>query len=380
MKVLYIIDSLHAGGKERRLIQSLNGLIKKKDFNALLIIQDEKIFYKEISKLPIRVIFLKRNLFKDYLILNKFLKIIKEFEPDIVHCWYTIAAIHFAPICTILKIPFINSGITAAPKTRKLSKRYIANALTYPFSNVILSNSQAGLDELFVPVEKQKVIYNGFDFRRLNNLKDKNSLLNDLKINKPIIGMIASFSKRKDHHTLLKAANVLSNKCYFVLIGNGETFEEIMTLATIMKLHNTIFLGYQNDVESIINIFDIGVLLSNNNIHGEGISNSILEYMALGKPVIATDNGGTHEIVLNNQTGFLIQSKNDKQLVERIDFLLENPQCAFHLGQQGKTRIENFFSFENMVDQTHDLYQNVIKKPKYKKKAAKQGKSLYFSL
>ena len=85
-------------------------------------------------------------------------------------------------------------------------------------------------------------------------------------------------------------------------------------------------LGRQSDVESIINISNICVLTTNVKIHGEGISNSILEYMAMGKPVIASCGGGTNEIVEDAVTGFLISPLSPRELAEKIEILIDNPE------------------------------------------------------
>ena len=94
----------------------------------------------------------------------------------------------------------------------------------------------------------------------------------------------------------------------FLVIGNGINLEKCRMKA---RGHEKIkFLGFQNDIESIVNVFNAGVLLTNQDVHGEGISNSIMEYMALGKPVIATDGGGTKELIVDGKTGFLVQPKS----------------------------------------------------------------------
>ena len=82
------------------------------------------------------------------------------------------------------------------------------------------------------------------------------------------------------------------------------------------------FLGNQKDVESIVNICDIGVLMTNNLVHQEGVSNSILEYMAFSKPVIASKGGGTSEIVIPEETGFLINPFDVNDLAKKIVYLL----------------------------------------------------------
>ena len=110
-----------------------------------------------------------------------------------------------------------------------------------------------------------------------------------------------------------------------------------------------------------MNILNIGVLLSNMSCHGEGISNSIMEYMALEKPVIATDGGGTKELVIHGENGFLIKEKNIKILVEKIEYFIDNPKQACEMGKKGKNRLEKYFSIKRMVDETFQLYTDLLK-------------------
>ena len=93
----------------------------------------------------------------------------------------------------------------------------------------------------------------------------------------------------------------------------------------------------------------------------EGISNSILEYMALGKPVIATRGGGTSEIVIDNKTGFLISPSNPEELTDKIEKLLNNIDLREQMGMAGKERVKKIFSSEIMVSKYVDFYKTITK-------------------
>ena len=101
-----------------------------------------------------------------------------------------------------------------------------------------------------------------------------------------------------------------------------------------------------------------GVLMTNPDLHGEGISNAIMEFMALGKPVVAIDGGGTAEIVKHNQTGFIVKPGSSKELYEKIIFLLDNQQIAIEMGKVGRRVIEDEFGLEKMTDSFVSLYRN----------------------
>ncbi len=362
MKILYIIDSLRSGGKERRLVSLIEGLERFEDVEMKLIILSENIHYNSVLNLNIKIHKLSRDIRKDIKIIFKFNKILKSFKPDIVHCWDNIASINFAPICKIKRIPFINSMITAAPpKLDYFSKRYISNALSYVFSDVILSNSKAGLVSFRVPKSKGYCIHNGFDMERVKVKMSKEKTRKKFNINtSSIVGMTASFTEKKDYETFVKAGEQVLKKnkdITFIAIGDGLNLSLVKSIIHKDNLKHFKFLGIQSDVESIVNIFDIGVLAT----YTEGISNAIMEYMAFAKPVIVTDGGGTSELIKDSITGFLIKQKDASQLAEKIMFLLSNSDKAIEMGEDGKKRIEEYFNLDRMVLQTYQLYNKNIR-------------------
>ncbi len=367
MKILYVIESLTHGGKERRLISLIKELVLRDNVEIEIIILSEDIHYKEIYDFNIKVHLLKRNIKKDIKILSKFNRILKNFKPDIVHCWDNIAAIHFGPLCKLKRIPFLNSMISTAPPAnlvKTFSKRYIATALSYPFSDVILANCNAGLESFRVPKSKGKCIYNGFDFNREKIKLTKDNVREKFDISTTyVVGMSGGFYDRKDYKTFVEAGQLVlkSRKdITFLAIGDGPNLKKVMDSVNDDYMPNFRFVGKQVDVDSIVNIFDIGILSSNMKCHGEGISNSIMEYMMFEKPVIATDGGGTSELVINNETGFLVEEDNANHMAEKIEFLLENPKTATEMGVKGKKRIENHFSIDVMIEQFFQLYADSL--------------------
>lgn len=360
MKILYIIESLRSGGKERRLVELIKGLYKTNEIELVLLKPD--VHYIEIDLFNIKLHNFARDFRKDYKVFVKFNNILKTFKPEIVHCWDNIAALHYGPICKINRIPFINSMISSAPPNLSyFSKRYLSNSISYPFSDIVLSNSNAGLLSFHVPKNKSRVIHNGFDMTRLNVKKSKPAIRSKFNIvTDKVVGMTASFSNMKDYFTFVKAAEMIL-KCRkditFLAIGSGPNLEQVKNSISLEYIQFFRFLGIQKDVDSIVNIFDIGILST----FTEGVSNSIMEYMALSKPVIATDGGGTKELLLDNETGFLIEQQNAEQLAGKITFLLDHPHESKMMGEKGKKRIEDHFSITKMVNETLQLYKSQIK-------------------
>ena len=369
MKILHFISSVYGpGGTENRLVTLLKGLESVRHIRNELVVMSKDIHYDEVKDLNIKIHFLIRKIKKDPTIFFKFYQVCKEFRPDIIHTWSPMTSFYAMPVSKFLWIKFINGMITHAPSKLKVFRKFwFHSKLTFPFSDAILSNSYAGLKSFNVQNKKNSYcIHNGFDFSRLKNLKSKEKIREKFNMkDEKVVGMVANFTDNKDYKTyLLAAEKVLEkrNDITFVAVGDGKNIEEFKQYIRSKYKSKIKFLGKQMDVESIVNIFNVGVLLTNQKVHGEGISNSIMEYMALGKPVIATDGGGTKEIVVNNKTGFLIGDSQVDELVDRIEYLLENDEISKSMGKAGNEIIAAEFSLNRMIDNFVKLYESILSK------------------
>ncbi|MGH2565491.1 MAG: glycosyltransferase, partial [Ginsengibacter sp.] len=347
MKILFFINGIHPGGKERRMLELMKELKLRKEFEFELALMNTEVSYPAIFDMGIKLHYLIRKTKKDLSVFNKFYKLCSDFKPDIIHCWDSMTAVYAIPACRLLKIKLINGMVVDTPSKRNiLNKNWLRARLVFPFSDVIIGNSKAGLAAYKAPPKKSECIYNGMDLNRFINLKDpvivRKEIFGDGVEDIFVIGMVAAFEERKDYRTLVEAAKVLipvNNKLRFVLVGGGTLLNEIKNSIPIELLDRIIFPGKRSDVESIVNIFDVGILLTNAKVHGEGISNSIIEYMALGKPVIATKGGGTVEVVFDNKNGYMIDAENSEQLVEKIKTLIQDNNRK-ELGKNGIQMIQ----------------------------------------
>jgi glycosyltransferase involved in cell wall biosynthesis len=366
MKILFFINGIHPGGKERRMIELMKELKIRQEAGFELVVMNTEINYPEIFDLKIKIHYLIRKTKKDLSIFRKFYKICKEYKPDIVHCWDSMTAIYAIPVCKLLNIKLINGMVVDTPVKKNISnKNWLRAQLTFPFSNIVIGNSHSGLAAYNAPPKKSLCIYNGIDLNRFINLKEPNSIRKEIfgdKINDLfIIGMVAAFEVRKDYRTLIDAAIALlssENNVRFILIGDGTGFNEIKNMVPYSLSNKIVFLGKRSNVESIINIFDVGILLTNAKVHGEGVSNSILEYMALGKPVIASRGGGTNEVIIENENGFLIDPNKKEQLVEKIELLMKSENCK-SIGQRGKEIVQEKFNLKTMANNYSNIYRKL---------------------
>lgn len=361
IKILFCIDSFASGGKERRLMELMKGLKYRNEIEFSLVIMSAEIHFKELFELNIPVHQMVRKTKKDLSIFKKFYDLCKTIQPDIIHCWDSMSAIYAIPAILGLKIKLVNGMITDAPSKLFLLNQYWYRAqLTFLFSKRIIANSMAGLHAYNAPLNKSTCIPNGFNFKRIQNLRSADALKKNLNINNElIVGMVASFSHYKDYPTYFAAAQLILEQrkdVIFLAVGTDTDSAKAKTLIEDKYLSNFRLLGKNNEVESVVNIMDIGVLAT----FTEGISNSILEYMALGKPVIATEGGGTKEIVKDNVTGFLVPSKNVNELSLKIQILLNDKELRESMGEKGASEIHKNFSLNSMVDHFVNAYSELV--------------------
>lgn len=359
MRILFFIESLRSGGKERRLVELIKGLqAKDSDIEMMIVLTKDEIHYKDVLKTNIKVSYAIRKVKKDPKVFLKFYKIVKNFKPDIIHVWGNLVAIYSVPTKFFLRIPMINSQIADAPD--QLEKSLLNHKISFPFSDKIIANSFAGLKAYKAPTNKSEVIYNGFDFNRVNNLTETKEVRKSIGIKTNyIVGMVASFSNLKDYSTYIKAAIlVLDNfeDVTFLCIGSGNS-DKYKKMVKPEYKDKILFLGKQTNVESIMNVCNLGVLTT----YTEGISNALLEFMSLKKTVVVAGAGGCGELIENNVNGFLVGSGDYKSVGDKILKLLLDNELIQKMGNNAFLKVKNNFEISIMINSFYNQYKKLIK-------------------
>jgi glycosyltransferase involved in cell wall biosynthesis len=138
-----------------------------------------------------------------------------------------------------------------------------------------------------------------------------------------------------------------------VLVGGGDLRLELEQEALRLGL-KVVFTGTQEDVRSLIAMFDLAVLAS----HTEGFGIFLLEAMALCKPVVATRVGGIPEVVVDGETGYLVPPGEPEKLAQSILAILEDDRKK--IGRAGRRRVEEVFSLEKTLAETSRLYRAIL--------------------
>lgn len=294
ISILFVLGGLGTGGKERQLIELIHGLprdrfvchlfVKKHDASYLEKVKEDLGSFYSLDQEKFHVL--------DFLTLARH---IDKIQPDIVCSWTNITS-HFCLLARIFtKHPYriINCCIRNAPI--QLSVVLKLERFLYSLYSCVVANSQAGLIAYGQEGKRGRyVLYNGFDVSRVPAYsKETAREMLGFEANTFIVVMVASLTLLKDHKTLLRTARECRNQpahIQFLIVGDGTERNGLEKWVHDNGVESMVsFLGKRDDVELLFRAADISVLTSTA-WFGEGISNSIIESMACGTPVIATDS------------------------------------------------------------------------------------------
>jgi glycosyltransferase involved in cell wall biosynthesis len=182
----------------------------------------------------------------------------------------------------------------------------------------------------------------------------------DRNINVYTVVVVAGLNNQKGHEYLFRSVPIILRKIpetRFVLVGDGHLREYLEELASSLGITNAItFLGFRSDVADIVRASDLFVLPS----IFEGLPLSLIEAMACGKAVVATNVDGTADVVVDGVTGYLVPPRDPEQLAQKIIELLENPELRIRFGKAGREKVQKFFSAERMIQDYERLYEELL--------------------
>lgn len=353
--ILFLIGDLGDGGKERQLLLLLKELQKKKLYQTLLVVgKSGGLRLADAERLSDKQILLtkKKERVPLFSTIIRLIKITKNSQTQIIHTWGSgIWDMLGVFVACWLDIPVIVNGVRSAPKRLRLSDQL--TRFSSLFSSLSIANSKAGLEAFKLTKHpRAQVIYNGLDLSRFEGIYPK---IEDHKI-----CMVANFRSEKDHNSLiLSMPDIIKTfpDVMLYLIGHdGGTLSQIEDLVKKMGVFNNVVIFTDClKPELIIAKCQVCVLST----HGEGVSNVLLEYMALSKPVIVSNNGGNPEVVVDGVTGFLVKPESPEEISKKVIELLENPDRAVLMGEAGKKIAINKFSVDAMISSYIIVYDDL---------------------
>jgi len=289
--------------------------------------------------------------------------IIKNFHIDLVHTHNEKAQFYGALAGFFCGIPVVH---TKHGKNQITFRSRLRNNLLARFCTRIIAVSRDAasqcINEERISASKVSTILNGVDTDVFFPNKETSSLRTSLGISAgiPVVGVIARLAAVKDHATLISACQILKASGIdfrLLIIGDGPLKAPLVGLANSLELHRTIiFAGSRFDIPDLLNVMDIFVLSS----ISEGISLTLIEAMACGLPVVATNVGGNPEVVVDGVTGYLVPPKEPEAIADKLLLLLNNARVRKSFGSAGRTRAVENFSIQKAVYEYETCYRAII--------------------
>ncbi|KXK04167.1 MAG: glycosyltransferase [Acidobacteria bacterium OLB17] len=364
-RILHLTGSFNQGGTERQAIEAVRGLLSHGEFDVRLatlnaegplLADAEKLTGGRIPEFPFDSFF-GRSFIKG---ANSAARFIRNECIDLVHShdFYTNV---FALAAGSLAGVAVNIASKRETFGLRTPRQESVENFAFGRADAIVANSLAVKEMLIehgIPAEKIEVIYNSLDMDRFGKA-ESNGIRTELGLPDgiPLITLVANLRHDVKNVPLLlhSAKKVLSaTDAHFVIAGEGPLESNLRARARELGIDRHVtFAGRTMKIPELLAASFAGVLTSN----AEGFSNSIIEYMAAGKPVVATCVGGAAEAVVEGETGFLVEADDSERMAERLTFLLKDERNAAEMGARGRRIVEESFSRKRQVEALCELYR-----------------------
>jgi glycosyltransferase involved in cell wall biosynthesis len=378
--ILFAIGSLEVGGAEKQLLELISRIQRPRRYEChLYTLQRGGSLLDAFRGLDVPVYsggLRNRDLSKaPWKVLSAHWKLvgaIRETRPDIIHSFLPLVTFMGAVAGRLCKVPLVISSRRALGTHQERHKflrplDLMANA----WSHHVTVNSKAVWNDVIcrdrIDPRKLVLIYNAIDptpYEVAPFARERKRRELGLKPEQMAVIVIANLIPYKGHSDLLSATALALREIpelRLLVVGEDRGIgRHLERQAHGLGIWSSItFLGQRPDAPELLAASDLSVLAS----HEEGFSNVILESMAAGLPVIATDVGGNGESIVDGETGWLVPPRNPAALADRLVDLLKDPTRSKQWGEKGRARVKKLFTVDKMVKQHLRLYESAIAMP-----------------
>jgi sugar transferase (PEP-CTERM/EpsH1 system associated) len=363
-KVLQVVWSLEVGGMERVVLHLARGL-PAQGFDAEVVTLGKTGGLAGELAGGVRHWELSKGAGLDLGLAWSLAHLVKETGARLLHAHNTVSMLYAVLASLLTRKPVVatlhGANYGGPPRHRRL-RRWLARrcAVVACVSRDALA---AARDVDLIDPAKLRLVYNGIDQEQIAaaaSQRDAARAELGLEPGQPVIISVGRLSPEKDYPTLLKAMALIQGQglCpQLLLVGSGPERTALEEQARSLGLADAArFLGERGDVPRLLAASDLFALSS----LSEGVSMALLEAMAAGLPVAATEAGGTPEVVVPGHTGLLVPPGDPEALANALVILLKDPARAREMGRAGATWVQAEFSFEAMARAYARLYERTL--------------------
>jgi glycosyltransferase involved in cell wall biosynthesis len=377
--ILFAIGSLEVGGAEKQLLELISRIPEHRYRCHVFTLQSGGPLLGPLEHMGVPVYSgrvqrheLSRAPWKVLLAQWKLMRVIRDTKPHIIHSFLPLVTFMGTTAGRLCKTPLvITSRRALGTHQERLKVLRPLDLMANTWSHRVTVNSKAVWNDVVrrdhIDPRKLILIYNAVDptpyeSARLSRERMRQTL--GLKPEEKAVIVIANLIPYKGHSDLFHATRAVLKKIpkmKLFLVGEDRGIRrQLERQASELGIFQAVrFLGRRSDVPDLLAASDLSVLAS----HEEGFSNVILESMAAGLPVVATDVGGNREAIVEGETGWLAPARNAAALAAGIVDLLKDPSRARQWGEKGRSRVRELFTVEKMVEEHLKLYDSAFATP-----------------
>jgi glycosyltransferase involved in cell wall biosynthesis len=369
LNILHIVPKLSTwGGIGNQLLLVLKQYPRSEFFPIVCSLRDKGVIGKEIEDLGIEVVCLNRDFKRGFYwtIVKELYSLINRRNIQIVRTHEYRANLHGRLAALLARVPCIMASVHNVYNRRdqKLNRRII-NRYLGTFTDKVVAVSEEVKNEILrydrVPEHKIAVIHNGVDRERFINI-DAQSIRSEFHIplSAPVVGTVGRFFPQKGQKYLLDAIAQLRNKLpsiVVLMVGDGPLKDELENHAKNLGIQrNVMFTGIRRDIPALLAAMDVFVFPS----LWEGFGNALIEAMAAGKPIVATDIPPVREIMNSEKLGIIVPPANPEAIATSLELLLSDKTFAQDLGNSAQEKAFSSFTIDNTVQRYRSLYKSIL--------------------
>src|SRR5882724_4469434 len=367
MKILHLINTLSAGGAELHLL-ALCRHLKRPGLEIVVVCLREQVegsrsLRPDFEKEEIRVISLQADSRYDWRFFSRFAHLLREEHPDILHTHLPRADLAGAfgsfrhlPVAWVSSVHGIYSESWSGRWTLPLAN------FVWRHADIVIAISQAVKDWLLkqqrVSPDKVTVVYYGIDAERLAepnvDLRKRWGL-----DGRAVIGSVGRIEQGKGYDCLIQAMPAILNRvpsaCLLIAghdpSGYAKKLRELIETLGLQEYVRLV--GFLDDVASFLHALDVFAFAS----RSEGFGQVVIEAMAAGKPVVASNMAPLSEIAVDRQSALLVEPGKPAAFAAALSQLLSDPGGCQRMGRQGRERVQKYFTAERMAAETISLYE-----------------------
>ena len=371
--IVHIIHRLDVGGLENGLVNLINGIPEDRYRHAVICLESYTDFHRKITRPDVAVFALNKREGYDLQLYPRLYQLLRQLEPDIVHTrnLATLEAQWVAAAAGVKNRIHGEHGRDVSDLKGENVKYNLLRKLIYPFVSRFITVSKDLeswlINRLNVAPHRIIQIYNGVNSERFSLISRQPvdcPISGFFSNNAFIVGSVGRMETVKDYPTLVRAfVNLLQSQpetyrhLRLMIVGNGSTRNTCLAIARESGFEKQIWMpGERADIPALMQQMNLFVLPS----LAEGISNTILEAMSSGLPVVATRVGGNIELVEESRTGVLVEPGDERGLAQAIMRYYHQPDLLTAQGAFARNKIESQFSMTAMIENYMRVYDHVL--------------------